>query len=274
MKTWVNGTIVESAEALVSVFDHGLTVGDGVFETAKVVDGKPFALTRHLDRLVASAVGLGLPTPDVELVRHAIADTLAENDLSGPLRLRVTLTGGVSPLGSDRGTAGPTLVVALAPATEWPAPAALATVPWPRNEHAPTAGLKTTSYADNVVALARATAAGADEAVLANTAGLLCEGTGSNVFVVLEGRVVTPPLRSGCLAGVTRALVLEWCGGEERDLPVSVLTVADEVFITSSTRDVQGVHRVDDRALVPAPGPVTRQVAATFAERAAQDIDP
>ncbi|MGZ4595194.1 MAG: aminotransferase class IV, partial [Actinomycetes bacterium] len=87
-------------------------------------------------------------------------------------------------------------------------------------------------------------------------------------------RVVTPPLRSGCLAGVTRALVLEWCGGEERDLPVSVLTVADEVFITSSTRDVQGVHRVDDRALVPAPGPVTRQVAATFAERAAQDIDP
>jgi branched-chain amino acid aminotransferase len=273
MRTWVNGTVVEADEALVSVFDHGLTVGDGVFETTKVVGGVPFALTRHLTRLADSARGLGLPDPDLDLVRHAIEDVLRENDLREPLRLRVTYTGGTSPLGSDRGTAGPTLVVAVAPLHPWPETTALAIVPWPRNERAATAGLKTTSYADNVVALAYAKHRGAAEAVMANTAGQLCEGTGSNVFVVLDGELVTPPLRAGCLAGVTRALVLEWVGAREQDLPMSVLDEAPEVFITSSTRDVQGVHGVGDRQLT-APGPVTSRAAAVFAERAAASNDP
>lgn len=273
MRTWVNGTVVESTEALVSVFDHGLTVGDGVFETAKVVDGVPFALSRHLARLQDSARGMALPAPDLELVRHAVDDVLAENELGPLMRLRITYTGGTAPLGSDRGTSGPTIVVALAPIAPWPETAALATVPWPRNERAATAGLKTTSYADNVVALAHAKARGAAEALMANTAGQLCEGTGSNVFVVLDGHVVTPPLSSGCLAGVTRALVLEWVGADERDLPMSVLDEADEVFVTSSTRDVQGVHRVDSREL-PAPGPLTRAAADTFARRAEADADP
>jgi branched-chain amino acid aminotransferase len=241
MKTWVNGTIVESAEALISVFDHGLTVGDGVFETAKVVGGTPFALTRHLDRLVFSARGLGLRAPDLDLVRHAVADTLAENDTTRPLRLRITYTGGVSPLGSDRGVAGPTLVVALAELKSWPATTALATVPWSRNEHSSTAGLKTTSYAENVVALAHAKERGAAEAVLANTAGALCEGTGSNVFVVVGGELLTPPLSSGCLAGVTRGLVLE-C--------------------------------VDDRDLAASPGPMTVRAGEVFAARSAADLDP
>lgn len=273
MRTWVNGTVVEDAEALVSVFDHGLTVGDGAFETTRVVAGAPFALTRHLTRLVASARGLGLPEPDLNLVRHAVEDVLRENDTHEPLRLRITYTGGVSPLGSDRGDAWPTLVVAVAPLRPWPATTALATVPWPRNERAATAGLKTTSYADNVVTLAHAKTLGAAEAVMANTAGRLCEGTGSNVFVVVEGELLTPPLGSGCLAGVTRALVLEWVGAQERDLPMSVLETADEIFVTSSTRDVQGVHRVDSRDLV-APGPVTARAAAEFEKRAGEGDDP
>jgi branched-chain amino acid aminotransferase len=274
MKTWVNGTILEAAESFVSVFDHGLTVGDGVFETTKVVDGKPFALTRHLTRLMGSARGLGLPDPDLDLVRHAVDDVLLENDTSEPLRLRITFTGGVSPLGSDRGDSAPTLVVAIAPLKAWAPTSVLATVPWPRNERSPTAGLKTTSYADNVIALAYAKARGAAEAVLANTAGHLCEGTGSNVFVVLDGQIVTPPLSSGCLAGVSRALVLEWVGGEERDLPMTVLRDAEEIFLTSATRDVQGVQRVDNRDLAEAPGPVTRRAAEVFATRAAAEIDP
>jgi len=274
MKTWVNGTILEAAESLISVYDHGLTVGDGVFETTKVVDGKPFALTRHLLRLQASARGLGLPDPDLDLVRHAVEDVLLENETSAPLRLRITYTGGVSPLGSDRGDSVPTLIVAVAPAKAWAPTSVLATVPWPRNEQAPTAGLKTTSYADNVIALAYAKARGAAEAVLANTAGYLCEGTGSNIFVVLGGEIVTPPLSSGCLAGVTRALVLEWVGGSERDLPMTALRDAEEIFLTSATRDVQGVQRVDHRDLAQAPGPVTRQAAEVFAQRAAEHIDP
>ena len=274
MKTWVNGTILEAAESLISVYDHGLTVGDGVFETTKVVDGAPFAMTRHLLRLQASARGLGLPDPDLDLVRHAVDDVLLENDTSEPLRLRITYTGGVSPLGSDRGDSVPTLIVAVAPIKAWAPTSVLATVPWPRNERAPTAGLKTTSYADNVIALAYAKARGAAEAVLANTAGHLCEGTGSNVFVVLGGEIVTPPLSSGCLAGVTRALVLEWVGGEERDLPMTVLRDAEEIFLTSATRDVQGVQRVDHRDLPQAPGPVTRRAAEVFAQRAGEQIDP
>jgi branched-chain amino acid aminotransferase len=275
VKVWVNGVVVEQAEALVSVFDHGLTVGDGVFETAKVVDGVPFALTRHLQRLTASAAGLGLPPPELGLVRHAIEQTLTENHVTdAPLRLRVTYTGGISPLGSDRGDNAPTLVVALAPMRSWPALATVATVPWTRNERSATAGVKTTSYAENVVALAYAHERGAAEALLANTAGHVCEGTGSNVFVVLDGDVLTPPLSSGCLAGVTRALVLEWTDAKERDLPVEALQEAEEVFLTSSTRDVQGVGEIDGRVLAGAPGPVTTRVAAAFAEGAAADNDP
>jgi branched-chain amino acid aminotransferase len=147
-------------------------------------------------------------------------------------------------------------------------------VPWTRNERSATAGLKTTSYAENVVALAHAHASGAAEALLANTAGNLCEGTGSNVFLVLDGQVVTPPLSSGCLAGVTRALLLEWTDVIERDIAMAELSRAEEVFITSSTRDVHGVHAVDDRTLDGAPGPVTRKVAALFAERSGADVDP
>ena len=173
MRTWVNGTVVESAEALVSAFDHGLTVGDGVFETAKVVEGVPFALTRHLERLAASGRGLGLPDPDLGLVRHAIDEILTENDVTAPLRLRITYTGGISPLGSDRGDGAPTLVVAVAPMRDWPASSAVSVVPWTRNERSATAGLKTTSYAENVVALAHAHANGAAEALLANTVGNL-----------------------------------------------------------------------------------------------------
>jgi branched-chain amino acid aminotransferase len=275
MKVWLDGGLHDADDARVSVFDHGLTVGDGVFESAKVVDGVPFALTRHLERLARSAAGLGLPVPSDGDLRAAIAATLAANssELATPHRLRITLTGGPSPLGSDRGDARPTLVLALAPLRSWPDSAKVVVVPWTRNEHGATAGLKTTSYADNVVALAHAHAAGGSEALFANTAGLLCEGTGSNVFLVLGGEVVTPPLSSGCLAGVSRALVLEWTAAVEQDVTIADLAHAEEVFLTSSTRDVQAVHAVDDREL-PAPGPVTAEVAATFAARAAADLDP
>ena len=277
MKVWVNGRVVGADEATVSVFDHGLTVGDGVFETAKVVDGVPFALTRHLDRLAASAAGLALPAPDEALVRSAVGETLAANaeHLGETLRLRITVTGGTSPLGSERGDAGTTMVVALAPATRWAPSAKVVVVPWVRNERAACAGVKTTSYADNVVALAYAKANGGSEAVFANTLGNLCEGTGTNVFVVRDGVVSTPPLSSGCLPGVTRALLIEWADVVEEDLPIGVLTEADEVFVTSSTRDVQAVHAVGEHA-VPggAPGPVTERLAAIFAERSAADLDP
>ncbi|MEV4742658.1 aminodeoxychorismate lyase [Streptomyces sp. NPDC049555] len=273
MMIWYDGQLRDADSARISVFDHGLTVGDGVFETLKATDGRAFAMTRHLDRLAASAHLLGLPEPDRDEVRRAADAVLAANPM--PLgRLRITYTGGVSPLGSDRGTLRPTLVVALAEHTPRPASTAVVTVPWTRNERGALAGAKSTSYAENVVALAQAHRHAASEALFANTVGALCEGTGSNVFVVLDGELHTPPLSSGCLPGITRALLLEWTGAQETDLPFDVLERAEEILLTSSLRDVQAVHTVDGRHLPGAPGPVTAKAVRTFAERSAADIDP
>ncbi|MFI9785376.1 aminotransferase class IV [Kitasatospora sp. NPDC051984] len=269
---WVNGTLTTEDEATLSVLDHGLTVGDGVFETVKAEHGQLFALTRHLDRLTRSARGLGLPDPDHDQVREACAAVLAAKPL--PLgRLRITYTGGRAPLGSERGDGAPTLVVALGSATRRPDTTAVVTVPWRRNEHSAVTGLKTTSYAENVIALAAAHRADASEALLANTAGQLCEGTGSNVFLVLDGRLLTPTLSSGCLAGITRQLVIDWTGAEETDVPLEALAEAEEVFLTSTLRDVQAVTRVDSRTL-PAIGPVTRKATEIFADHAARNTDP
>ncbi|SFX48865.1 aminodeoxychorismate lyase [Streptomyces atratus] len=273
MRIWVNGGLREAEDARVSVLDHGLTVGDGIFETVKTVDGRPFALTRHLGRLTRSARGLGLPDPDLDEVRRACADVIDANPMALG-RLRITYTGGLSPLGSDRGETGPSLVVALGEAARRPETTAVITVPWTRNERSALAGLKTTSYAENVVALARAHEHGASEAIFANTAGQLCEGTGSNVFVVLDGQLHTPPVASGCLAGITRALAVEWTGAQETELPFDVLERAEEIFLTSTLRDVQAVHRIDGRELPGGPGAVTTKAMRIFDERAGNDLDP
>lgn len=273
MRIWLDGALRDADDAKVSVFDHGLTVGDGVFETLKAEHGTTFALTRHLERLTRSARGLGLPDPDLDEVRRACAAVLEANPV--PLgRLRVTYTGGVSPLGSDRGETGPTLIVALAGSTRRPDTTAVITVPWVRNERSAVTGLKTTSYAENVVALAAAHRAGASEALFANTVGRLCGGTGSNVFLVLDGELHTPPVASGCLGGITRALVAEWSGAKETDLPFEALEQAEEVFLTSSLRDVQAVVRIDGRELGSAPGPVTAEAMRIFDARSAEDADP
>ncbi|MEW2120393.1 aminodeoxychorismate lyase [Streptomyces sp. NPDC005474] len=273
MKLWLDGGLRDTESARVSVFDHGLTVGDGIFETVKAVDGRPFALTRHLDRLTRSARGLGLPDPDLDEVRRACTAVLDANPMALG-RLRITYTGGHGPLGSDRGEHGPTLIVAVGETARRPDSTAVITVPWTRNERGAVTGLKTTSYAENVVALAKAREQGASEALFGNTVGRLCEGTGSNVFVVLDGELHTPPLASGCLAGITRALVVEWTGAKETDLPLDVLESADEIFLTSTLRDVQAVGRVDERQLPGVPGPVTAKAMRVFDERAGDDLDP
>ncbi len=273
MRAWLNGEILpDPAAPAVAVNDHGLTVGDGVFEAVKVVDGRPVALTRHLRRLARSADGLGLPAPDEADVRRGVEAVL--DGVPMPLgRVRITWTAGPAPLGSGRTDGTPTLAVVAAPMEPAAETTTVVTVPWPRNERGALAGLKTTSYAENVVALAHAARHGATEAVFANLAGHLCEGTGTNVFYVVDGELRTPSLASGCLAGVTRGLVLEWFGGVECDEPVEVVDTASEVFLASTTRDVQGVSRWNGRDL-PAPGPVTREALATWRTREAEQVDP
>lgn len=275
MRAWLNGQLLDDPTAgAVAVTDHGFTVGDGVFEAVKTIHGVPFALGRHLERLARSAAGLGLPAPDLDGVRRGVA-AVAEGGEGDPIgRLRITWTAGPHPMGSGRGGGPATLVVAYSAIEHAPASTTVVTVPWTRNEHGATAGLKTTSYAENVIALAHAHERGGSEAVLANTAGALCEGTGSNLFYVLDGELRTPTLASGCLAGITRELVVEWCGAREVDAPLTeVRDRASEVFLVSTTRDVQAVSRWDDREL-PAPGPVTRRCAETWASREAETMEP
>lgn len=272
---WVDDGLVAADEARVSVLDHGFTVADGVFETLKVTPAGPFALTRHLRRLARSAGALGLPIPDADAVRDAVERTVAANaDEVGDLaRLRITYTAGIAPLGSERGPGRPTLVVSMSEMSPWAPTADVATVPWPRNERSALAGVKSTSYAENVIALADAKRRGASEALMPDTRGMLSEGTGSNVFVVLDGRVVTPSLAAGCLPGITRELVLEWCDVDEADIPGERLAQVHEAFITSSTRDIQPVRRIDDRVLA-APGALTAECLREFSAREAADVDP
>ena len=238
----------------------------------------PFAVTRHLRRLDRTMAGLGLPAADHDRIREGI-DAVLDGPPIDFGRLRFTVTGGRGPLGSDRHDSDLTHIVTAVPHARPEAHGAVVTVPWVRNERAATAGLKTTSYADNVIALARAKEQGALEAIFANTRGELCEATGSNVFVVVDGVVRTPPLDSGCLAGITRELVLEWCarrrrrGASSRRCRSTCSAAADEVFITSSIKDVFPVSAVDGRAL-PAPGPVTARVRQVWAAHAALGVDP
>lgn len=296
IRVWVDGRLVGS-EPSFQALDHGITVGDGVFETAKILDGHVFALSRHHARMDRSLGGLGLEPLDSARVREGIEAVLGEGHINFG-RLRYTITAGPGPLGSDRVPGVATYLVTAAAQEPPPRTATVAVVPWARNEKGALAGLKTTSYADNVVALAAAKRLGASEALMPNTAGQLCEGTGSNVFVVLDGLVLTPSLRSGPLDGVTRALTIEWLRDEglevvEDELPMSVLDDAEEVWITSSVRDVCAVTRLEVSGSVttlggmplPAPavtprvlgdgvGPVTALAQEVFARRAAETLDP
>ncbi|MEN0128091.1 MAG: aminotransferase class IV [Brevundimonas sp.] len=278
---WAAGRLRTPDEAIATGIDHGLTVGDGVFETCAVYGGRAFALTRHLRRLARSAAGLGLPAPDDDEVRAGVAAVLAAAPGSG--RLRITYTGGPGPLGSNRLPAAeqrPTVVVLAGPATRAETSRAVR-VPWVRNERSPVAGLKTTSYAENVVALAEAYRLGADEAVLANTVGELCEGTGSNVLVERDGVLLTPPLSSGCLAGITRELAIEW--GREAGLEVveqvmaydvldEVLAGAAHLTLSGSIRNVSPVVSLDGTAVTA--GEASLELQRLFQARAADDIDP
>jgi len=269
---WADGRILSPEETAVRADDHSVVVGDGVFETTGVLDGVPFALTRHLARLARSAAGLGIQAPDDARIREAVAEVIAADRRAG--LLRITWSSGPGPLGSGRGDGPGTLVLSTGPGNVWPATERVHLGPWVRNEHGALTGLKTTSYAENAKALAVAHRRGCTETLFRNTAGHLCEGTGTNVFLVVDDVLVTPPLSSGCLAGVTRGLLLELVDVVERDVSLDEIEVASEAFLSSATRDVSSIAAVDDHELPIAPGPVTTAVAAAFADLVARTPDP
>lgn len=266
---WHNECLLPLQEACLSPLDHGFMVGDGVFETLVARNGRPFAAEEHYSRLQHSCQVTGLSCIPEDLYHQAMAAVLKANGLQDA-RVRITLSSGDGPLGSDRGSAKGTVLVVATPLKPWPATEQTALVPWTRNTRSALAGVKSVSYGENVRALHWAKEKGCGEALFENEKGELCEGTGSNIFIVRQGRLLTPPLASGCLAGITRALVLQACAEagiacSEETIPTTELDLCEEAFLTSSTRDVHPLDRINERTL-PAPGPVTQKVQKAFAD--------
>ena len=275
---WINGRMVEPDRPHLRADDHGVIVGDGVFETLLVVrrdeGATAFAVRRHLERLRRSARILRFECPysDDDL-RAAIDQCLDAAPGAGVVR--ITATSGGGPLGSGRsGARGSAIVVAGNRPPDYPPGTSVAIMPFPRNERGAMAGVKTISYAENVLALDMARERGASEAIFADTRGRVSEGTGSNIFWSDGERLHTPPLDTGCLAGVTRALLLEQLDIAETHLPVDKLPEVSEAFLASSTRTVQSIARIDGTELPVVDGPLTAVAAKAMAELIATDIDP
>ena len=281
---WVDGRILPADAPAISVLDRGFLLGDGIFETLRARRGVVVDLDAHLERLRESAVPLGIPLPpDDAPIVAGIAALLAAEDLAddgssgrapGDAALRITVTRGAY---TSRGLAptgpssGPSMVI-----TAWPhtAPSAsllrdglsLVTSSVRRDPGSPLAGVKTTSRAESVYARLEADRAGADDALILDTTGHVSEATSANVFTIRRGRLLTPPLGSGCLAGTTRAWLLEHAPvhdltPEEEPLTRADLLRADEVLLTSSVAGILPVGRVDDEEIGRGgAGPITIQL--------------
>jgi len=263
---WINGMLVPRSEARLDPLAHGYLYGAGVYDSLLLHRGVPVALDRHLARLHAGAQRLGLPALDRTTAVRAISELSAAHGMDDA-RLRITLGAGPSPNVQPVAEGNITLIT-IAPLPRVKPSIAMTLTSWRRNEFSPLAGIKFTACAENLLAQRAAIAAGFDEALFLNTAGQLCEGAFSNIFLVKKGRVITPPLAGGCLPGVTREVVLELC--EARGIPCSEEEIcgrdvlpAEEMFTTSSIRGVQPVHRLDDHCF-PSPGPVTKRLAALY----------
>ncbi len=279
---WVDGGFHAANEPVILAGNHGFTVGDGVFETLAVRKGKAFALTRHLVRLQYSLDRMGMREVDMAMIREGVRQVIEANP-ADVVRLRITIVSGPGPMSSVRGTAAPNVIIWGGPGTV-PSSCRATRVPWKRNERSAIAGVKSTSYAENVVMAQFAAGKGADEALMSNTHGYLCEGTGSNIFIERRGEVVTPPLSSGCLAGITRGLALEWGAGTGMPVRVAApgeleMSVLDEVMhgdafasVTSSTRGISPIVWLD--GVDVGKGPLLKKLSELYELHADVEIDP
>jgi branched-chain amino acid aminotransferase len=276
----IDGEIREPERATVSVFDRAFLYGDSVFEVLRTYSGEPFALAEHVARLRRSAARVLIPflIDDVALEGEIRAAVLAAGP--GDHYVRIQLSRGAhQPIGYDVDLATtPLRVILVAPVRPPPAEAyergvRLATFHVRRpTDHLPAAGAKYANYLEGILATYEAKTRGGAEALIVDARGRVLEGATSNVFAVTGGRLTTPPLHLGILAGITRAFVLADAAAlgvpaEEREITTGDLARADEVFITSSIREILPVSGVDDRA-IQAPGEVTRRLHRAYTARA------
>ncbi len=247
MKIWLNGTLADASAAAISPQDRGFTLGDGLFETMKVSGGSVLRLEGHLARLREGARVLRLPLPDLDM-GAAIAALLDANGLSEAV-VRLTVSRGTGPRGIlPPADVHPTLVITAAPRPAPLPPARLCVCQGTRrNELSPLSRIKSLNYLDNILARQEAAERGYDDALLLNTQQRVAEGTYANLFVMLDGHLVTPPVVEGALPGILRQEVLA-AGGRERPLTPADLMKAEEAFLTSSL-GIRSVQAIEDRTL-------------------------
>ncbi|MPZ19602.1 MAG: branched-chain amino acid aminotransferase [Luteitalea sp.] len=274
----IDGRICSEREATVSVFDHGLLFGEGVYETLRTYDGTPFLFAQHLARLRQSAerIALVLPFSDAELLDRLHA-TMSAADLPGEAYVRILLTRGVGDIMYDpRACPSPTLIIIVKPFVAPPEVTyqrgvKISLVSVVRNHpEALNPRIKSNNLINNALAMQEAYKHGAFEALMLNYRSEISECAQSNFFIVRDGEVLTAPLEAGILPGITRGLVFEL--GEQLSLPVREATlrytdlpVADEAFLTSTTREIAPVVMIDDLTIgTGRPGPITTRLLWAF----------
>lgn len=284
MKVYIDGQFHDEADAKISVFDHGLLYGDGVFEGIRMYHNRIFKLREHIERLwwSAKAILLDIPMTPEELMRACVESCRVNNLREGYIRLIVTRGRGTLGLDPRRCPKPSVIIIAttiqLYPEKTYQEGLAIATVPTTRNlVNAVNPAIKSLNYLNNILARIEANNAGVEEAIMLNSDGFVAECTADNVFVVQKGRLFTPPLSAGALYGITRNTVLD-CARElgiptgEPNLSRYDLYVADEMFVTGTAAEMVPVVKVDGRVVgTGKPGPLTGKLLAAFREKTKTD---
>jgi branched-chain amino acid aminotransferase len=279
LKIYIDGTFYPESEAKVSVFDHGLLYGDGVFEGIRFYSGRVFRFNEHLDRLWESARAICLTIPlSREEMEKAVLETIRQNNLrDGYIRLLVTRGKGNLGLSPDRCPKASVIVIAatiqLYPPEKYETGMVMVTTATRRvSPAALSPAVKSLNYLNNIMAKIEANNAGADEGLMLNEEGFVAECTGDNLFVVKRGEILTPPIYAGGLRGVTRQVVFEIC--EEFSIPIREselarydIYVADECFLTGTAAEVIAAIKLDTRVIGDGrPGPITQRIVRRFRE--------
>jgi len=281
---YIDGKYYSKSEAKISVYDHGLLYGDGVFEGIRAYHGIVFHLKEHIDRLYRSAhpIMLKIPMTKEKLIK-AVLETLKKNNLTNAY-IRLVVTRGVGDLGLDpRKCPKPTVIIITEPMLQLNPPEEIekgitTIIAWVKRNPVDTATheIKSLNYLNSILGKIEANISGVNEAICLDKTGHVCEGVGENIFIVREGKIYTPPISSGALNGITRAVVIRLAkklGYEvtERDITPNELFTADEVFFTGTAAEVAPIREVNKRVIGNGkPGPITKRIKLEF-EKATKD---
>ena len=277
MKIYIDGKYYDEKNARVSVFDHGLLYGDGIFEGIRAYNGRVFRLKEHIDRLFdsAKAILLEIPISHAAMMK-AVVETCRKNNLRD-CYIRLLVTRGVGTLGLNPKRCKKPSIIIIADKIQLYPPAlyqrgmAIVTVATTRNlSNAVNPAIKSLNYLNNILAKIEANNAGVEEAIMLNSEGFVAECTGDNIFILKGGRMMTPPLSAGALYGITRGVVMDLA--REDNIPVSDpnltrydLFVADECFLTGTGAELIPVTKIDGRIIgTGKPGPVTRSLVKKY----------